>query len=285
MNPIFSVLIANYNNGHYLQEAINSVTEQTYPHWEVVIVDDGSIDNSESVYARYANDSRFRIYRNKKNMGCGFTKRRLVELSQGEICGFLDADDYLENDALEVMAEAHEKHPEVSIIMSRYRFCNDNWETLEENRLLTIADGESYFSTNDYTPEHFVSFKRNYYLQTEGINPMARLAEDRDLFFKLEEVGKLLVLDKFLYRYRASANSVSRGDSRYALFWDSIIKYEACKRRGLSPAEFAYPDFKYFIETHISLENTNSYRLGHTILQPFVWCKRLFIMLFVRKRK
>ena len=48
--PLFSVLIANYNNGKYLMEAIESVRQQTYTHWEIVLVDDASTDNSKQLY-------------------------------------------------------------------------------------------------------------------------------------------------------------------------------------------------------------------------------------------
>ena len=60
--PLFSVLIANYNNGKYLQEAVDSVLAQTYTNWEIIIVDDKSTDNSAEVYNQYKDDSRFHIY-------------------------------------------------------------------------------------------------------------------------------------------------------------------------------------------------------------------------------
>ena len=64
---MFSVLIANYNNGRYLQEAIDSVFSQTYTDWEIVIVDDASTDNSADIYRRNGSDSRIRIFHNWTN--------------------------------------------------------------------------------------------------------------------------------------------------------------------------------------------------------------------------
>ena len=92
-NPLFSVLIANYNNGKYLMDAIKSVYEQTYTHWEIILVDDASTDNSHELYKELEKDERIRIFYNDENHGCGYTKRRCAELANGELCGFLDPDD------------------------------------------------------------------------------------------------------------------------------------------------------------------------------------------------
>ena len=72
--PLFSVLIANYNNGCYLTEAVDSVRGQSYDHWEIVIVDDASTDNSDEVFEELSKDSRIRVFHNDRNHGAGYTK-------------------------------------------------------------------------------------------------------------------------------------------------------------------------------------------------------------------
>lgn len=81
--PLFSVLIANYNNGKYLMEAIESVRQQTYTNWEIILVDDASTDNSKELYKELEKDERIHIYLNEQNIGCGYTKRRCAELATG----------------------------------------------------------------------------------------------------------------------------------------------------------------------------------------------------------
>ena len=76
--PLFSVLMANYNNGRYLMEAVESVYAQTYLNWEIVIVDDGSTDNSKDVYEKLGEDARIHIFYNDGNKGCAFTKHQLM---------------------------------------------------------------------------------------------------------------------------------------------------------------------------------------------------------------
>src|SRR5690348_14143366 len=101
---LFSLLIANYNNGRFFKDCHDSIIAQTYNNWEAIIIDDGSTDHSVEVIKNITGkDARFKFYRNDKNYGCGYTKRRCVELATGDVCAFLDPDDALLPEALEQM--------------------------------------------------------------------------------------------------------------------------------------------------------------------------------------
>ena len=221
---LFSVLIANYNNGRYLQEAIDSVLAQTYTKWEVVLVDDKSTDNSFEIYEKYKDDSRFHFYFNEENKGCGFTKRRCAEMANGELCGFLDPDDKLTPEALEVMAKEHEARPECSLIYSMSFFWNDVDDTGRVSDIIgPMENDEDFLVTSKNQVFHFSSYKNDFYKKTLGIDAALRSAVDVDLYFKLEEVGKFLYVDKVLYYYRqTNPNSISMGVNRNA---KSLTRY------------------------------------------------------------
>ena len=87
---LFSVLMAHYNNARFLGDAIKSVLQQSYIDWEIILVDDGSTDEFENIINNFKNDSRIKVYRNDKNRGCAFSKRKCVEKATGVIAGFLD---------------------------------------------------------------------------------------------------------------------------------------------------------------------------------------------------
>lgn len=215
VKQLFSVLIANYNNGRYLQEAIDSVLSQTYTNWEVVLVDDKSTDNSFEIYKKYKDDSRFHIYYNDKNRGCGFTKRRCVELANGELCGFLDPDDKLTPEALSVVVDLHDSHPGCSLVYSTLYL----WEGAKGTKTILeavgpMAEGEDFLISTQRIVSHFAVFKRRYYEKTEGIDKALQSAVDFDLYVKLEEVGDLFFVDEPLYYYRqGNSNSISIGSS------------------------------------------------------------------------
>ena len=239
MDPLFSILIANYNNGGYLQEAIDSVLAQTYGYWEVILVDDKSTDDSRTIYEKYAADRRFKIYYNDVNRGCGYTKRRCAELATGELCGFLDPDDALLPEALETMVKAHAEHPECSLIYSTcYRYSGDrNAEMPVWDFIGPIPEDSDFLIYRKKLVSHFVSFKRACYLKSVGIDPTLQASVDRDLYYNLEEQGRILHLPVPLYLYRinnaASISIGSKKSERKAYY--NCIKSELnaiCRRIG-----------------------------------------------------
>lgn len=274
--PLFTVLVANYNNGKYLMEAIESILHQTYTNWEIVLVDDASTDNSEDLYAELEKDERIHIYRNDHNQGCGYTKRRCVELANGELCGFLDPDDALLPNALQVMVDAHREHPEVSYITSRYYFCDKNLEPYKESRPLIIPEGKDFFTTAAYTAEVFTAFKKAIYLKTDGISPLYHLGVDQDLYFKLEEVAPMMAINDLTYKYRIFDGSISSNELR-ARYWNMIIHHDVCLRRGLNPDEYSFKDM-YVIQNYCQdlVRNTTTYRVGKAVLKPLNWIKKIF---------
>lgn len=107
--PLVSVIISNYNYGRFLPQAIDSVLAQTYQNFELIVVDDGSTDNSQEVIESY---SAHLIAYFQKNEGQGAALTAGILMSKGEIICFLDADDYYHHDKLKKVVAAFIEHPE-----------------------------------------------------------------------------------------------------------------------------------------------------------------------------
>ncbi len=282
--PLFSILIANYNDGKYLKDALASVERQTYRNYEVIIVDDCSTDNSKIILQGLEQNPIYHIYYNDQNRGCGYTKRKCVEMSNGDICGFLDADDALTPDALETMVNAHLEHREMSLIYSRYHFCNKTLSPLYTSaHQCQIPEGRTFLEYKRGSISHFVSFKKSFYNKTIGINEQFKIAEDLDLYFKLEEVGKTYFIDKPLYYYRnGTGNNTSLNENVIkAAYWEIIAKTDACKRRNVNIETIEIPCIEDIVNSIISVKGnqtkqTREYKLGNYILHPYIFIKRLF---------
>ena len=285
-NPLFSILIAQYNNGKYLSEAIESIKSQTYTNWEIIIVDDCSTDNSKELYKQYENDEKIKIYYNDENKGCGYTKRRCTELASGELCGFLDPDDTLTDDALEVMTQEHRKNPQAAVICSRHFICDDNMKPLWESAIRK-KQSLSYLTERSHSPEVFASFKKKMYDKSVGLNPAFKRAVDQDLYYLLEEQGKMIFIDNVLYYYRIHSNSISNGDNK-ALYWHILAIKDACERRKINTEDVAnkvLTDLFDIQKQQIQkLQNSSYYRLGYRILFPIQKmknkCRKIFRKIF-----
>lgn len=275
--PLFSVLIANYNNGKYLMEAIESVRMQTYTNWEIILVDDGSTDNSRTIYQELEQDPIIHIFYNEKNMGCGYTKRRCAELANGEICGFLDPDDTLTLEALSTMVESHITHPNHSLIYSQFYYSDCNLNILEISNHQQIISSDMSFLAMPFSGaiSHFATFKIEHYNKTIGISISQHRAVDIDLYLILEEVGETLFIPKPLYYYRTNTGkNISLGENHYkATFWDIITRAKACERRDEDLEQLVYPMMEQVIEKSIlfgmeATRNTKTYKLGNFLLKP-----------------
>ncbi|GFE69618.1 glycosyltransferase [Chroococcus sp. FPU101] len=121
--PLISVIITNYNYGRFLAQAIESVLNQTYQNFELIVVDDGSTDDSPEIIKRYENQLTA-IF--QKNAGQGAAFNTGIAKAKGEIVCFLDADDYFCKDKLEKVVIAFFEHPEWVQISHSWISVNQN---------------------------------------------------------------------------------------------------------------------------------------------------------------
>lgn len=275
-NILFSVLIANYNNGRFLMEAVESVRIQTYHDWEIIIVDDGSTDESKELYKLLEKDSRIHIYYNDLNRGCAYTKHQCMLHANGIYCGYLDPDDTLLPNALMISIDALNKNSAAVLTMSRQYYCDENLNIVSESRLLELKKGESYFEHQDYVAECFAAFRKTAYLASGGLDISLKAGDDAELYFKLEEQGDIIIINEFTYKYRRVSSSITSNFYK-TMYWNFIVRHNTCMRRNLPVENFSFKNFDDFVKSQISYaleqngnaRNSKAYKLGKFILHPF----------------
>lgn len=120
-NRLISIITASYNYENYIKETIESVINQTYTNWEMIIVDDGSKDNSVEVIKSYCEkDSRIKLYQHEGgiNKGLAETVKLGISKAQSEWIAFLESDDSIVPDYLEKKIKVINEHPEVKFIFN-----------------------------------------------------------------------------------------------------------------------------------------------------------------------
>lgn len=122
MKPLVSICIPTYNGASYLKECLDSILAQTFADFEVILVDDGSSDNTVEIAREYARrDKRIRVEQNEHNLGLVNNWNRCVELASGEWIKFVFQDDFIEETCTEKLLKV--ANPETTIICCRRKFC------------------------------------------------------------------------------------------------------------------------------------------------------------------
>lgn len=234
---LYSILIAHYNNYHYFVECYNSLQKQTDQNFEVIIVDDCSTDDSvNQIKTLCKDDARVKIFVNEKNQGVGYTKRKCVELASGEVCGFVDPDDALTPNAIEV-SKAHFTNESIIATYSHLSICDNNLSIQKTfPNTVKIKNGNGLFLNINFEIAHFFSFRKSTYLQTEGIESSLTSAVDQDLYLKLYEKGDFYYIHEALYLYRIHDKGVSQEKSKKDKLnhnWHLVLR-NSLKRRNIS---------------------------------------------------
>lgn len=229
--PAISVLMANYNNGPYISQAIDSVLRQTFFNWELLILDDCSRDNSRDIIKGYLKDKRIKFYKNSVNRGYTGSLKKLIKISNSEILGILDPDDALRDDALLKIVQAYSENLDSGFIYSQFVYCDQNLNPQKNGYCAKIFNESSNLFCNCVS--HFKTFKKSEYLKTDGYDENILYAEDKDLILKMEEVTRLFFLDEALYYYRVLPNSQGHDYRKFntGKISFAMARYNAYKRR------------------------------------------------------
>ena len=197
-----------YNAKEYLAEAIESIISQTLIDFELIILDDGSSDDSSSIVRRYSGlDSRIKSYC-RENLGLVATRNELLHVAQCEIIAWMDADDISKPERLRIQYDLICAN-EGLVCVGSFAQCIDpygNYLCLEEYPLLhdeivkrQMLGGAMRFPTT--------IMRRSAALKVGGFRSPFRMGEDLDLLMRLSEIGEMANCDLPLYLYRQHMNS------------------------------------------------------------------------------
>ena len=214
--PLISVVIPAYNAGQFLDETLESVLSQTYENWECIIVNDGSTDSTESVAKKWCEkDSRFRLT-DKENGGLSSARNWGIKESKAEYIAFLDADDILTSDSLEVRINVLIEQ-NVDLVATKLQHFTDKLPKVSKNNarqdvLYYAKEGlTQLMAFNKVTPST-VLCKKSVMDEVGGFT-WHKKAEDLHCWLKVLFAGyKIYRIDETLLLYRLVENSMSSTD-------------------------------------------------------------------------
>lgn len=213
VNEKISVIIPVYNVEKYLKQCIESVLNQTYENLEIILIDDGTKDNSGIICDDYSKkDNRIKVV-HQKNMGLSGARNTGLKIATGDYISFIDSDDFIDNKMFEVMILAL-KENNADIVECGTIFCNEIGEYIKENTINNIRTYKNeeqikeLLTTGDITTTSWGKlYKRELFKNFEF--PLGKYHEDTFTTYKLLHLSqKTTILNKGFYHYRQVDGSI-----------------------------------------------------------------------------
>jgi glycosyltransferase involved in cell wall biosynthesis len=188
MNPKISVIIPIYNGEIYVERVIKSVLSQTIQNFEIIFIDDGSIDNSISQIKKF-NDERIRIY-SIKHRGVSAARNKGVDMARSNFIAFLDVDDEWRPIFIETMLKMREKYPEAGIYIVN-RIIKEDYN-IDINKIKVINDDvlitnffSIYLKNSHFISTSAVALDKKIYNELNGFDEKVVWGEDEDLWSRI----------------------------------------------------------------------------------------------------
>ena len=215
MNKIVSVIMPSFNTGRFIKEAINSVINQTYTNWELIIVDDCSNDDTNEIINSFE-DSRIKYLKNDTNMGAAICRNRALKEAKGKWIAFLDSDDLWKKDKLEKQIGFMEK--------GGYDFSYTNYIEMDEKSTPNgiIVTGPKKISKNkmyDYCWPGCLTVMYN--AEKIGLIQIEDIKKNNDyaMWLKVCRKADCYLLDEYLAKYRKREGSISNNRYTKLIMW------------------------------------------------------------------
>jgi glycosyltransferase involved in cell wall biosynthesis len=189
--PKISVILTLYNTKKYLRESIESVLNQTFKDFELIIVDDCSPDNSLSIAKEYRKkDKRIKIIQNKKNVGVAEAINKGLKIAQGKYIAILDSDDVALPRRLELEYNFLEKNKDIFLVGGRMLVITEDGKKIGKGRIETNTQK----IMNDFPEKHYFCHPSVMYRNEKGIRYRKKFYSnlDRDFYLRLCSQGKIM---------------------------------------------------------------------------------------------
>ena len=245
--PFFSVIIPLYNKEQFITNTLKSVLNQTFTDFEVIIVNDGSTDNSLEKIAEFT-DHRIQIY-HQDNQGVSTARNKGIELAKAEYIAFLDADDIWKDNHLQSFFDVINKYPEAGLYCNRYEIKINRKKVLK-----TQFDFENEFE--GYLTDFFksslinrvaltsaVCIPKHVYDKIGGFNEKITLGEDLEYWIRIAVKYQVVIGKKVtvLYNYTKENKNISKL---------SITKHSPPTFDFFLNYEKDQPNLKHFLDLH-----------------------------------
>jgi glycosyltransferase involved in cell wall biosynthesis len=229
--PLVSVIIPCYNSGSTLMETVQSVQLQSYENWEIIIVNDGSTDNSAQLANQLAQEERVRVIHNH-NGGVSNARNCGVNSAKGELLAFLDADDIWHKDKLHIQSLFLKENKNVGVCYSRVRFTSPSGKSLQQYSAIPNKPQKAVnlLVENHLCTSSNIMCRKQVFIENGEFDISMNYAEDQEWLIRvaLTTHWEISGVAEVLLDYRTQINSLSSTLEKMELGWQTLTRKIAC---------------------------------------------------------
>jgi glycosyltransferase involved in cell wall biosynthesis len=229
---MISVVVPCFNSQQTIVRALSSIYHQTYKNYDIIIVDDGSVDNTKGVVESFFKNKKIKYkYIYQENTGPSSARNNGVQNSDSEYIAFLDSDDEWHYKKLEIQIKAIEENS-LLFLGSIYTYDDFIYEKNEEIELSKYTFEKLIFSNKFSTPG--VIIKKSFYLQLKGFDNSMKYAEDYDLWLRasLQVDLNLIVNPKLFKLYKKAYGASGLSSHMYPMYKGELYTLKKLKKGG-----------------------------------------------------
>lgn len=211
--PVLDVIVPCYNVEEYIAEALESLLNQSFQNFEIIVIDDASSDNTCAIVKQYAErDSRIKLISNEKNMGVAYTRNIGLSLCNKKYIAYMDADDRSVCKRFEQQSDFLEKHSDIGAVSAGYReidiYGHETGRTFVKEYKPDEIKGNLLFS--DIFNNPIAMFRRSIVVENDLQYCVEdKTAEDYRFWCRFSNCSKMYVMNSILYEYRRRDTSLT----------------------------------------------------------------------------
>ncbi len=216
--PEISVIMSVYNGELYLAEAIESILHQTFKNFELIIIDDGSIDNSREIISSFC-DKRIKVIENERNIGLAASLNKGASIAGGKYLARMDADDISLPDRFQKQKIFLDQHPDVGVLGTNAQRIDEQGNIIKY--LYKIYDTTSVikwsFLFGNPMLHPTILMRKDCFLQVGGYSSDVLYSQDYNLWVKMMEITNFRNLSEILLLYRVHLSNISFQQQQHQL--------------------------------------------------------------------
>jgi glycosyltransferase involved in cell wall biosynthesis len=216
-NSKISVLMNCFNSEIFIKESVQSLVNQTYTNWELIVWDDASTDGTLDILKCFK-DNRIKIYTNSSHCGLGSGRIKAQKFLKGDYISILDSDDVYEKDKLRNQIEAFNRNHELSLVTSWYSTINKNSKQISKIKLSNnLSEIKNELCGDNIFAHSSIMYKRIDAEKVGWYSEKFEYSQDYDLTIKLLKNNSFYIVPDYLVKIRDIDSSMTRNSSLHSL--------------------------------------------------------------------